>query len=39
MEIIKEFKSTENFNNEIMKLLINKIEVFEDRTVNIIFNF
>lgn len=39
MEIIKEFKSAENFNNEIMKLLINKIEVFEDRTVNIIFNF
>ena len=29
----------ENFNNEIMKKLINKIEVFEDKTVNIIFNF
>lgn len=39
IEIIKEFKSAEYFNNEIMKKLINKIEVFEDRKVNIIFNF
>ena len=38
-EIIEEFKCAENFNNEIMKKLINKIEVFEDKTVNIIFNF
>ena len=39
LKIIKDFKTAENFDNNIMKMLINKIEVFEDRTVNIIFNF
>ncbi len=38
-KIIEEFKTAENFDNEMMKKLISKIEVFEDRTVNIIFNF
>lgn len=39
IEKIKEFKTAENFDNEMMKKLISKIEVFEDKTVNIIFNF
>lgn len=39
LKIIEDFKTAENFDNNIMKMLINKIEVFEDRTVNIIFNF
>lgn len=39
IEKIKEFKIAENFNNEMMKKLISKIEIFEDKKVNIIFNF
>ena len=37
--ILRDFKNAENFDNEIMKKLINRIEVFEDKTVKIIFNF
>lgn len=39
VSIIKEFKRAENFDNETMKQLINKIEIGEDKTVSIIFNF
>lgn len=39
MKILKDFKSAENFDNEIMKKLIQRIEVYEDKTVKIIFNF
>lgn len=39
LKIIEGFKTAENFDNEVMKKLINRIEVFEDKTVNIIFNF
>ena len=39
MKIINDFKSAENFDNETMKKLIEKIEVYEDKTVKIIFNF
>ena len=37
--IVKEFKTAENFDNNIMKQLINRIEIGEDKTVSIIFNF
>ena len=39
LDIIKKFKNASEFDNSIMKKLINKIEVYEDRTVNITFNF
>lgn len=39
IKIINDFKSAENFDNEIMKELIERIEVYEDKTVKIIFNF
>ena len=39
VSIIKEFKNAENFDNETMKQLINKVEIGEDKTVSIIFNF
>ena len=39
VSIIKEFKRAENFDNETMKQLINKVEIGEDKTVSIIFNF
>ena len=39
VSIIKEFKSAENFNNETMKQLINKVEISEDKTVSIVFKF
>lgn len=39
LKIIRDFKSAENFDNKIMKMLIERIEVYEDKTVNIIFNF
>ena len=38
-KIIEELKKAENFDNEMMKKLISKIEIFEDKKVNIIFNF
>lgn len=39
VKILKDFKSAKDFNNEIMKKLIKRIEVYEDKTVKIIFNF
>ena len=39
LKIIKDFKTAENLDNKIMKMLIKRIEVYEDKTVNIIFNF
>lgn len=39
IKILKDFKSAENFDNEMMKKLIQRIEVYEDKTVKIIFNF
>ena len=39
VSIVKEFKTAENFDNNIMKQLINRIEIGEDKTVSIIFNF
>jgi DNA invertase Pin-like site-specific DNA recombinase len=39
LRILKDFKSAKNFDNKIMKMLIEKIEVYEDKTVNIIFKF
>ena len=39
VSIFKEFKTAENFDNNIMKQLINRIEIGEDKTVSIIFNF
>lgn len=39
LKILQDFKSAENFDNEIMKKLIERIEVYEDKTVKIIFNF
>jgi len=39
LKILQDFKSAENFDNEIMKKLIQRIEVYEDKTVKIIFNF
>lgn len=39
IKIINDFKSAENFDNEMMKKLIERIEVYEDKTVKIIFNF
>ena len=39
LKIIKKFKTSENFDNKIMKMLIERIEVYEDKTVKIIFNF
>ena len=39
VSILKEFKTAENFDNNIMKQLINRIEIGEDKTVSIIFNF
>lgn len=38
-EILKDFKLAKNFDNKIMKMLIERIEVYEDKTVKIIFNF
>lgn len=38
-QIITDFKNGENFDNEIMKQLIKRIEVFEDKKVQITFNF
>ena len=39
LKILKDFKSAKDFDNEIMKKLIERIEVYEDKTVKIIFNF
>ena len=39
VSIVKEFKTAENFDNNIMKQLINRIEIGEDKIVSIIFNF
>ena len=39
VKILKDFKSAKDFDNEIMKKLIKRIEVYEDKTVKIIFNF
>lgn len=39
ISIVNEFKTAENFDNDIMKQLIKKIEIGEDKTVSIIFNF
>ena len=39
VDITKEFKTAENFDNETIKQLINRIEIGEDKTVSIIFNF
>ncbi len=39
LKIIKNFKTSENLDNKIMKMLIERIEVYEDKTVKIIFNF
>lgn len=39
LKILQDFKSAENFDNEMMKKLIQRIEVYEDKTVKIIFNF
>ncbi len=39
IKILRDFKTAENFDNKIMKKLIEKIEVYEDKTVKIIFNF
>ena len=39
VSIIKEFKNAENFDNNTMKQLINRVEIGEDKTVSIIFNF
>ena len=38
-DIIIDFKSGKEFDNEMMKQLIRRIEVYEDKTVDIIFNF
>lgn len=37
--IIIDFKSGKKFDNNIMKQLINRIEVYEDKKIDIIFNF
>lgn len=37
-QIIINFKNGKEFDNETMKILINRIEVFEDKTINISFN-
>ena len=39
VKILKDFKSAKDFDNEIMKKLIKRIEVYEEKTVKIIFNF
>ena len=39
VSIVKEFKNAKNFDNKTMKQLINKVEIGEDKTVSIIFNF
>ena len=36
---MKEFKTAENFNNETIKQLINRVEIGEDKTVSIVFKF
>ena len=36
-EIIINFKNGIDFDNETIKILIDRIEVFEDRTINIIY--
>ena len=38
-QIITDFKNGKNFDNEIMKQIIKRIEVFEDKQVQITFNF
>ncbi len=38
-KVIKEFLSLEKPTPEIMKVLINKIEIHQDKQVNILFNF
>ena len=38
-QIVTDFKNGKNFDNEIMKQIIKKIEVFEDKQVQITFNF
>lgn len=38
-EIILDFKNGENFTNELIKQFINRIEVYSDLQVEIIFNF
>ena len=38
-EVVKEFLSLKNPTPEIMKLIINKIELHQDKQVDIIFNF
>ena len=39
VEIINDFKNSKDFTNEIMKELIEKIKIFEDNKVEIIFKF
>ena len=38
-KIIIDFKQGKEFTNEILKQLINRIEVYEDKKVEIEFNF
>ena len=38
-QIIDDFKSGKEFTNEIMKELIEKIKVYEDKKIEIIFKF
>ena len=38
-QVISDFKNGKNFDNEIMKQIIKRIEVFEDKQVQITFNF
>ena len=38
-KIVKEFLKLENPTPEIMKVIINKIEIHQDKQVDIIFNF
>ena len=38
-KIVRNFKQGKEFTNEILKQLINRIEVYEDKKVEIEFNF
>ena len=38
-KIVMDFKQGKEFTNEILKQLINRIEVYEDKKVEIEFNF
>lgn len=37
-DIIINFKNGKEFDNETIKILINRIEVYEDKTIDISFN-